>query len=240
MPDVKLTPVERGALFALMAEGRPLRENELEAHGVNIRKPHRDKLKKLGFVETATKPFTHTITEKGRKRIFDELAAPQAGDHAGLRPLSALLQGVLRKNGLNLADALRDTGKERDPIGRKHIERAAWSDADEALAQALQDMSVFYRWIKRLHEMAPDHLSPTIEQVEFAADLVFQPVRRAARQRQLSFATEEGGETAYDPVLHRADEKLKLGTAVKVRKAPVIRGPAKLGVVVLSGEVEPV
>jgi hypothetical protein len=40
--------------------------------------------------------------------------------------------------------------------------------------------------------------------------------------------------------MHRSDEDLESGAPVRIRKAPVIRGPAGLGFVVLAGEVEPV
>jgi len=158
-------------------------------------------------------------------------------------PLYALLRGLrkhIEQHGYSLEKVFSEPAEKGDIIGRRHMEKAVWSDADESLAQALQDMSVFYRAIEKLQDAAPEHLATLVKRMASAANLVLQSVRQAARKRELSFATEEGAETGFDPAMHRADEKLKLGTTVKIRKAPVIRGPAKLGVVVLSGEVEPV
>jgi len=245
MPVAELTPVERGALFILMAEGRPLRESaDLKAvYGLTLRASHRDKLQRLGLVKTTNKkPFTHAITEKGWQWAKEQLSAAIPKGQMGMGPLYALLRALrqhIERHDYTLKDLFSD-GKRTDTTARGHVENAAWAEADTALAQALQDMSVFNRAIKRLQEAGPDHISELAKRTASASNLVLQSVRQAARKRELSFATEEGGETAFDPAMHRSDEKLKIGTAVKIRKAPVIRGPAKLGVVVLMGEVDPV
>jgi hypothetical protein len=120
------------------------------------------------------------------------------------------------------------------------MENSAWADADKALANALQDISVFTRSINKLQKAAEGSTADLAKRVALASNLVLQSVRQAARMRELSFATEEGGETTFDPVMHSTHENLAVGAPVRVRKAPVIRGPAKLGVVVLAGEVEPI
>jgi hypothetical protein len=126
-----------------------------------------------------------------------------------------------------------------DIVARRDIENAAWAEADEALAQALQDISVFNRAINKLQDAARDHMLELAKRTAAASNLVLQSVRQAARKRELSFATEEGEETTFDPVMHRSDEELEVGAPVRIRKAPIIRGAARLGVVVLMGEVEP-
>ena len=158
-------------------------------------------------------------------------------------PLYALLHGLhkhIERHRYTLADVFSEAGKTTDIVAQERIENAAWAEADEALAQALQDLPVFNRAINKLQEATQDHTSELVKRTASASNLVLQSVRQAARKRELSFATEEGGETKFDPVMHRSDERLEVGAAVRIRKAPVIRGPAELGVVVLAGEVEPV
>ncbi len=245
MPVAELTPVERGALFVLMANARPLRESaDLKAvYNLALKPSHRTKLQRLGLIETTEKPFTHVLSNKGWQWAEEQLSAARPKGQMGMGPLYALLHGLrkhLERRRCTLRDVFSEAGKATDDVAREHVENAAWAEADEALAQALQDMSVFNRAINKLQEATQDHMSELVKRTASASNLVLQSVRQAARKRELSFATEEGRETTFDPVMHRSDEKLEMGAAVRIRKAPVIRGPAKLGVVVLAGEVEPV
>jgi hypothetical protein len=245
MPVAELTAVERGVLFALMASGRPLRESaDLKVNYNLVLKPnHRAKLKRLELVETTEKPFTHSLSPKGWQWLEEQLSveAPPKG-LMGMGPLYALLHGLRRyieRNRCNLKEMFSEGGKSKgDVVARESMENAAWAEADEALAKALQDMSVFTRSISKLQDAAQGNISELTKRTASASNLVLQSVRQAARKRELSFATEEGGEAAFDPAMHRSDETLNVGAAVRIRKAPVIRGPAKLGVVVLRGEVE--
>ncbi len=245
MPVAELTPVERGALFVLMANGRPLRESaDLKAVYNLVLKPgHRTKLQRLGLIKTTEKPFTHVLSEKGWQWAEEQLSAARPKGQMGMGPLYALLHGLhkhIERHRYTLADVFSEAGKTTDIVAHERIENAAWAEADEALAQALQDLPVFNRAINKLQEATQDHMSELVKRTASASNLVLQSVRQAARKRELSFATEEGGETKFDPVMHRSDERLEVGAAVRIRKAPVIRGPAELGVVVLAGEVEPV
>ena len=245
MPVGELTPVERGALFVLMATGRPLRESaDLKAvYGLALKATHRTKLQRLGLIKTTKKPFTYALSEKGWQWAKEQVSAARPKGQMGMGPLYALLHGLhkhIERHRYTLRDVFSEAGKTTDVVARQDIENVAWAEADEALAQALQDMSVFNRAINKLQEATQDHMSELVKRTASASNLVLQSVRQAARKRELSFATEEGRETTFDPVMHRSDEKLEMGAAVRIRKAPVIRGPAKLGVVVLAGEVEPV
>jgi hypothetical protein len=244
MTVAELTPVERGALFVLMASGRPLRESaDLKSvYGLTLKPSHRTKLQRLGLIETTNKPWTHVLSEQGWQWASEQLGASRPKGQMGMGPLYAILHG-LRKHIERHRCTLREVfseARKRDDVARERIENAAWAEADEALAQALQDMSVFNRALSTLQEAGKDHMLELIKRTAAASNLVLQSVRQAARKRELSFVTEEGGEAGFDPVMHRSDEDLKVGTAVRIRKAPVIRGPAKLGVVVLRGEVEPI
>jgi hypothetical protein len=245
MAVAELTPVERGALFVLMANGRPLRESaDLKAVYNLVLKPgHRTKLQRLGLIKTTERPFTHALSPKGWQWAEEQLSAARPKGQMGMGPLYALLHGLrkhIERHRYSLMDVFSESGKTPDDGARHDMENAAWAEADEALAQALQDMSVFNRAINKLQEAAQDHMSELAKRTASASNLVLQSVRQAARKRELSFAAEEGGETTFDPVMHRSDEELNVGAAVRIRKAPIIRGPAKLGIVVLAGEVESV
>jgi hypothetical protein len=246
MTVAELTPVERGALFVLMATGRPLRESaDLKSvYGLALKPSHRTKLQRLGLVETTKKPFfTHSLTQKGWHWAGEQLTASKPKGQMGMGPLYAVLHGLhnhIERHRYTLRELFSAAGKRPDNIRRERLENAAWAEADEALAQALQDMSVFNRALNKLQEATRDHLSELSKRTASASNLVLQSLRQAARKRELSFTTEEGGETKFDPVMHRSDQDLEVGTAVRIRKAPVIRGPAELCVVVLRGEVEPI
>jgi hypothetical protein len=241
----ELTPVERGALLVLMANGRPMRESaDLKAvYGLSLKPSHRTKLQRLGLIETTKKPWTHALSLKGWQWAEEQLSAARPKGQMGMGPLYALLYGLgkhIERHRCTLKDVFSESGKTTDVGTQDRMENAAWAEADEALAQALQDMSVFNRALSKLQEAAQDNTSALIKRTAAASNLVLQSVRQAARKRELSFATEEGKETKFDPVMHRSDEDLEVGVTVRIRKAPVIRGPAELGVVVLAGEVESV
>ncbi len=97
MPTPSLTPVERGALFVLMAEGRPLKESsELKViHGIGLRPTHRTKLQRLGLIHTTKKPvFTHALSEKGWLWARDQMTAAKPKGQIGAGALYSLLHGL--------------------------------------------------------------------------------------------------------------------------------------------------
>ena len=246
MSAIDLTPVERGALLALMAAGRPLKESsELKGiHGIALTKEHRAKLQGLGLINTVKKPhLTHSLSDKGWQWARDEIAAPTPKGLMGMGPLYAVLGGLRRyieQRGCRLEDVFVKTeANGRDPA-RRHIQDAAWSEADEALGQALQDIPILTKAIDALQKASTKELSNLVKRTSGAAKLVLQSVRHAGRKRELSLATETGSETSFDPVMHRSDDTPQPGDRVRVRKPPVIRGSANARVVVLLGEVEPV
>ena len=156
MPVAKLTPVERGALFVLMANGRPLRESaDLKAvYGLALKPSHRTKLQRLGLIETTKKPWTHALSQKGWQWTEEQLSAARPKGQMGMGPLYALLHGLRRhieRHRCTLRDVFSEAGKTTDIAAQDRIENAAWAEADEALAQALQDMSVFNRALNKLH-----------------------------------------------------------------------------------------
>jgi hypothetical protein len=268
MPATDLTPVERGALFVLMAEGRPLKENsELkEVHGLALKASHRSKLQRLGLIHTTKDPFfTHSLSEKGWHWLMEETAAPKPKGIMGMGALYAVLHGLRRhteRSGLRLEDVFGKTAQgssngATEPAGaatnvkekenasargrsRQHIHEAAWSEADEALGQALQDIPVFTNAIVALQQASPADLDRLVKRTSAAGKLVMQSVRHAGRKRELELVMEPGTETAFDPALHRSDDAPQPGDRVRIRKPPVLRGPADARIVIIPGEVDPI
>jgi hypothetical protein len=245
MPTDELKPVERGVLLVLMASGRPLRESAdlKKTYNLGLTPAHRANLKRLGLVETTERPFTHTLSPRGWEWAEKQLSAESPKGLMGMGPLYALLHGLrghIDRHSYSLREVFSEGGKANGNGARDSMENAAWAEADKALANALQDMSVVTRAMSKLQEGAQGSIGELAKRAVLASNLVLQSVRQAARMRELSFATEEGGETTFDPVMHSSHENLAVGAAVRIRKAPVIRGPAKHGVVILPGQVEPI
>src|SRR5258707_14414923 len=93
MSVAELTPVERGAVLVLMANGRPLKESaDLKAvYGLALKPNHRTKLQRLGLIETTKKPWTHVLSEKGWQWAKGQLSAARPKGLMGMGPLYALL-----------------------------------------------------------------------------------------------------------------------------------------------------
>ena len=114
----------------------------------------------------------------------------------------------------------------------------SWSDVDDPLARALQDIAVFATHAARFKDAAKGSFEKEFKRVEGAAALVFQAVRLAAAKRKLDLDGQPGAETSYDPVYFHSDDIVKLGQAVRIRKAPVTRGHGKAKVIVQPGLVD--
>lgn len=64
-PD-ELTGTEQAVLLVLMAESRPVPNAELERLGPKLDKPRRDRLNRLGLIEsTGSRPLVHELTDTG-------------------------------------------------------------------------------------------------------------------------------------------------------------------------------
>jgi hypothetical protein len=64
-PD-ELSGTEQAVLLVLMAESRPVPNAELERLGPKLDKPKRDRLNRLGLIEsTGTRPLVHELTDAG-------------------------------------------------------------------------------------------------------------------------------------------------------------------------------
>jgi hypothetical protein len=259
MAATDLTSAERGVLLALMAAGRPLKEaRELrDAYGIRFTETQRTKLQKLGLIETTNRPRTHALSKKGWEWAWNETAQPKPKGQMGLGALYAVLKGVRRyaeQQGGGLQEIFGDAPVAKAPASkaaaakngaadpaRKHMHEAAWSEADEALGQALQDMAVLTKAIEALQKAeGPADINRVVKRTSAAAKLVVQSIRHAGRKRELTLLLEPGSETEFDPAIHRSDESAKAGDRVRIRKPPVFRGPESNRVTVLLGEVETV
>ncbi len=235
MDSFDLTPIERGVLFILSAEARPLKESAeiKKIHRLAMKKSHRLKLQDLGLIASSPKPFTHELTEKGRKWTKEQFNNTESYSR-GLVASHAVIAVIRRRveqAGLCL-DELLENGENRGGQKRR-VANAAWSEADEALGEALQEIPHFTEAISQLKATDGNEDS---EEARLAANLVLQSIRHAARKRELHLGPPAGSETSFDPVMYYSDDALKVGERVRVLKPPVIRGHGEASVVVRVGE----
>lgn len=100
MDHPQLTPSESAVLFVLMAEAREVRNPDLAALAPDLKKPSRDKLNRLGLIESrkgARNAFSHSLTDRGWAWCARELsAAPPPKSLPPIRALYAVMAGVGR------------------------------------------------------------------------------------------------------------------------------------------------
>lgn len=256
-----LTPVERGVLVALMASGGSLKENaELSARfQIKMTPAHRKKLAGLGLIRTSKKPFAHTLTDEGWAFMADGFPMDIPRDGMKLGALNALLAGVRERAGPD-ADAIRAffSGKAAKtkapakaeekkpstpptpPSGDADLSDAAWSDSEEALAMALQDIAAFGARMTALERLIDDSQKNAAKQLALNADSIFQNIRQAARKRGLETVFERGEEVDFDAVHFDCFEEIDEGEPAIVLKQPVVKHTARdQTLIVLRGLVSP-
>jgi hypothetical protein len=236
-----LTPVERGILFILMAQGQPVKQAGFRtAHGLTVKRSHRQKLEGQGLIEVSKTPLAFALTKQGWAWLSAETAAQKPKGVLGLGPLYAALSVVGQlagRLGLPLEEALAPDGPPPD-LPQAAIRQPEWIEADESLARALQDISVFSAALSRLRESAKGALEQEIKRAELSANLVFQNVRVAAKKRALDLDGAVGSEASFDPVFFYSNEDIELGAPVRIRKSPVTRGQGKRKVIIQPGVAE--
>jgi hypothetical protein len=237
MKQIPLSPVECGVLFILMGEGRPLKERAeiSQVHGLTMRKAHRDRLKGHGLIKSSSAPYVHRLTKKGEEWVksqFTPSASISAQSMVPFGAVSAVFRRLAARQDVPLAD---DERNGSDELSRQ-IATAAWSEADEALGEALQGISPVQRAIDELESASTAAHIERARQTRFAINLVVQAVRHAARTRELWLGSEPGAEAAFDPIQYYSDDHLSYGEQVRVVRPPVIRGQGKASVVVRVGE----
>jgi hypothetical protein len=237
MEQLHLSPIECGVLFILMGEGRPLKERAeiSQVHGLTMRKAHRDRLKLHGLIKSSSAPFVHRLTKKGEDWVRSQFASSASIPAKSMVPFGAVA-AVFKQ--------LSDRPGNGSPAGEKkngsdelsrHIATAAWSEADEALGEALQAIPRVQGAIEKLEGCGAVDAN-LVRQARLAANLVFQAVRSAARKRELWLGSEPGAEAPFDPVRYYSDDHLSYGDQIRVVKPPVIRGRGTASVVVRIGE----
>jgi hypothetical protein len=236
-----LTPVERGILFILMAQGQPVRQAGFKsAHGLTVKRTHRQKLEEQGLIEVSEAPLAFALTKRGWAWLSAETGAQKPKGVLGLGPLYAAL-GVIGqltgRFGLPLEEALAANGP-MPGLAPPAIRQPEWIEVDESLARALQDIAVFSAALSRLRESAKGALEQEIRRAELSANLVFQNVRVAARKRGLDLDGTVGSEASFDPVSFYSNEDIELGAPVRIRKSPVTRGQGKKKVIIQPGVAE--
>ncbi|BBX25515.1 hypothetical protein [Mycolicibacterium alvei] len=107
-PD-ELTGAEQAILLVLMAESRPVPNAELARLGPKLDKPRRDRLNRLGLIEsTGTRPLVHELTDTGWalcRTLFGADAPPRsAGQGKALYTLLGALHRYFEHADLVPAD----------------------------------------------------------------------------------------------------------------------------------------
>jgi hypothetical protein len=116
-----LTGTERAVLLVLMAEARPVPNPDLVTLGPKLDKPGRDKLNRLGLIESQCSGgrFVHELTDRGWhlcRDIFSDGPPPRStGPAKTLYTLLAALDRYLRRADLSLADTFGPDGDEPTP-----------------------------------------------------------------------------------------------------------------------------
>jgi hypothetical protein len=122
MPDKDdLTPTESAILVVLMSENRDIRNPDLKEHfGFELKKPSRDKLNRLNYVQTTTegRVMVHRLGDAAWDRFQEPLnfdgARPRAFG-AALGALLAAVQRDLQRNNRSLAMAFAPEMAEPPP-----------------------------------------------------------------------------------------------------------------------------
>jgi len=126
---------------------------------------------------------------------------------------------------------------EQQPTQQSLLKEAAWSEADQALARALQDAGRLVRSLDKL-QAEGDDTAQRVASTRGGANLVLQWIRQAGRLRNLECLGAFGSSTEFDPEFHESDDAAP-GEPVRVIKPAVVRRAGAGQIVVLRGEVEP-
>ncbi|MGV0746348.1 hypothetical protein [Mycolicibacterium sp. XJ870] len=96
-PD-ELTGTEQAVLLVLMAESRPVPNPELDRLGPKLDKPGRERLNRLGLIETTTgRPLVHELTDSGWalcRELFGAETPPRPSGQG--KALYTVLKGLRR------------------------------------------------------------------------------------------------------------------------------------------------
>jgi hypothetical protein len=184
-----------------------------------------DALSKYAFQHGGWKPRTEvnplarlakvsTLADMGR--LVDALLALQTAS-----PASAGGNGTVEPLGTQPSTQPEDA-----------IADAAWRQADDALARALQNIAVLKHAVDEASELDPT--------VRGYAGVVSQAVRSAAAKRELELDGTIGSTAQFDPLTHQVDDpSIGSEAIVRITKPAVAQGRSTWRRVVKKAEVVP-
>jgi len=165
------------------------------------------------------------------KQCADILEQPEAAQS----PLGRLAKLAERADAARLVSALLYASPPPRDGGNGSPE---WSEADEALGRALQDMDFLDRSFAKLESGAEGELADRARRAKDASDLILQWVRQAARYRSVAALNKVGDHVPFDPAKHDIDGDAETGSLVRVVRPAVVRGSEPQQVVLVRGEAE--
>jgi hypothetical protein len=154
------------------------------------------------------------------------------------RLVSALFLAQSRTATANTDASCPSNTADSGVLRRTAIAEAAWSDADEALGRALQDLDFVDRSFERLESAAVGELADRARRAMGASNLVLQWVRQAARHRSVALLNKVGDRVPFDPAIHELNGEAGSGELVRIVKPTVVRGTEPKQVVLVRGEAE--
>lgn len=121
-PD-ELTGTEQAVLLVLMAQAGPVPNPKLKELGPELKKDYRDRLNRLGLIETTPgTPMVHLLTDKGwatcRELIGTEPPDNVRGQGKVLYTVMAALDRYLRQTGMRPAELFGKRDQAADVEGR--------------------------------------------------------------------------------------------------------------------------
>lgn len=130
----ELTGTERAVLLVLMARARPVPNSELAALGPALDKPGREKLNRLGLIdsERVGNRYVHELTDRGWRLCRELLDAPPPARATGpAKALQTILAGLgryLETAHLSLADVFGETTASPDTPSVEDRIRAVYTE----------------------------------------------------------------------------------------------------------------
>jgi hypothetical protein len=183
MPDKDdLTPTESAILIVLLSENRPIRNPDLKEHfGFELKKPSRDKLNRLQYVDTTTegRVMVHRLGDAAWDRLREPLnfdgARPRAFG-AALGSLLVAVQRDLERNHRSLAMAFAPDQAEPAPRPRTGIDLTdRIREAYAAVASRPQAWVSIADIRRKLGDVDRDALDAALRRLEQAPDVNIVP-----------------------------------------------------------------
>lgn len=200
----------------------------------------------LGRIELGGRPITKAIAARSidvLEKYASKLGASRL--RPGVSPLARLVKISTLADMGRLVDALLvlqtaspagtgDNGPVEQPPPQPEdaVADAAWRQADDALARALQNTAALKHAVDEASELDP--------RVRGYAGVVSQAVRSAATKRELELDGTIGATAQFDPLAHQGDDpSIASAALVRIMKPAVAQGRSSWRRVVKKAEVMP-